>query len=236
MENQDNQFNNQPQPEFKPVSVGNDFNNQQPKKKWAGALSLLVIIVAAVYFAGGGEWLDGKLSNTDVTEPVAEQKAEGLGDSNSITNSIPESGEKTAPVQGKGRAKIMITAGVDEGALLMGGDASVNIEVKKILFHNPTKDSWILVYEGVRPINLLQLNASGENHFLIETDLAALDYDKAQIFFSDVFSVSAQSGQNVSRDRTADLAGVVVKEGEENIINIRFSLDDPYRPLPRLAS
>ncbi len=205
-------------------------NYQPPQNRWVGILSLAVIVVAALYFlnvGGVGDWLEGALTpsfSEGVNNNDGGQAAEPLP-------SVGGVGDKSvsAPEKGKSLVKIVITAGVTDGAVLVSGNSEANLELKQILFHNPSKDSWFLVYDGVRPLSLLDLSASGDKHQLIETEMAALNYDQVRIVFSDIFVVG---GQRVGRDRTVDVAGVVVKEGVENIINVRFSMDDPFRPLP----
>lgn len=226
--NSQTNWNNPPEsPEVK-----HSENPEPKKKKWIGVLSLAVIVIAVLHFAGLWSWIGDKLAPNSISD---EQNIESITEIEDFVEKTSEGegeGETVSEVMvGKGKVTFVISAGFSQGASLTSGNPDENLEIRKVYLWNSSKDSWLLVYEGSRPLDLMQLSATGEKHVLLETNLAALDYTQVRIEFADLLTVSQRDGK-VARERVVDMSGVVIKEGEDNIINIWFNLDDINQPIP----
>jgi len=62
--------------------------------------------------------------------------------------------------------------------------------------------------------------------------LIAINYSKVKIEFADLLNVDEN---NVSRVRTVEMDGVNIEEGANNVINIKFNIDDLNKPFPFIA-
>jgi len=216
-----------PQPAFEPPSNDKGAN-------WVGLVVVVVIIAVILYFAGFWGWLGSQLKTDQPAEQPTEQTAGG-----EVKQKTPPGGGETQPAGGaalsalpnKAATSIVITAGVTDGAVIVSGQPQPTTEIRKVFLHNPYRDNWLLVYDGVRPLDLKQLSATGEKHELLATNLLAIDYDKVRIQFVDLLQ---RAGQPVPRERFVDLAGVVIKEGQKNTIGIHFDISDPFQPIPQI--
>jgi len=225
----------QPQPAAAPVNPVNPIDPAgQPKKSGlSGWLMLLIVVVLGLYFSGAWDWF-GSIGTTPDNNNE-EQQSEGLPSEGVEGAETGEEGNTAIEVPvGKGHVTFAISAGIPLGAALTSGNLQPNLEIRRISLHNPFRESWVLIYDGIRPLNLTELSASGEKHELISTNLLALDYDKVRIEFVDLFAVNQRNGQNVTRSRVVDMPGISIKGGEQNMVEIFFNIEDPYLPVPVL--
>ena len=223
-----NPVNQQQSPNFS----SNNFDDNNGSKKWIGWLSLVVLMATVLYFFGfwswvaglipkSGEQTDDEQTEEQITEEVSEQNSESQDDSQSV-------------VMGKGKISLSVSAGINLGATLLKGDSQPNVEIRKVYMHNTVKNSWLLVYDGFRPLDLNLLGATGEKHELISTMLAAVEYDRIKIEFADLVPIDQKGEQTVSRTRTVELVGpVIIKEGVNHQVNIWFDISDSSEPKPR---
>ncbi|MFH1759284.1 MAG: hypothetical protein ABH822_01835 [Patescibacteria group bacterium] len=242
-------FNPNPQPVHQPSDISQ--NNQTPPSsdnlldrsempdgggsKWFGTLVFVVVVALILYYVGFWSWLGSSFFSAPViedeqTEEVVDQEGlEGVVDEvdngDGSTLSTPEADVEV----GKGRVSFVISAGIPGGAVLTSGDND-NLEIRRVSVYNSYKNDWVLIYEGIRPLDLKKLAATGEKHELIEVDLLAMDYNQVRLEFVDLFDVNG--GENVRRERVADLGSISVVEGEDNEVNVWFNIKDEYRPEP----
>lgn len=216
-------------------------NNGGDAKKWLGWLSLVVLIIVILYFANGWGWLSGLLITsegpgseeglkTEVTADVSGQ----LEESDAAVNQPKPAADTEA---GKGRISVVVSSFLPGGVTLSTGVADPNIEIRKVYLRNPVKDSWLLVYDGSRPLDLNLLNATGEKHELIATSLAALAYDKIRLEFADLVKIDQRGSQKIAQLRTVDLdlTRPIVRENEQTAINISFNISKPDQPQPTVT-
>ncbi|HCX45247.1 hypothetical protein CMI37_29100 [Candidatus Pacearchaeota archaeon] len=217
-------------PQFdEPATPEMDSGESGPK--WIWAVIAIIIIAVALQFAGVWNVLGDKL-NPEGEEEKAEQVEEG--EEVKEGEEVEEGANKPAgPVEaGKGKVVFNISAAMSGGNVLVSGEPKPNVEIRKVSVFNPFKNDYLLVYDGFRPLDLRRLTGSSDAHALIETNLIAIDYSKVKIEFADLLNVDEN---NVSRVRTIEMDGVSVKEGENNVINIKFNIDDLNKPFPFIA-
>lgn len=234
-ENTNNQFEQsnqqapqQPsQPSVPPVGGEDDFGDGGGSKKWIGWLSLVVLVAAVLYFFGFWSWVSNlipKAGDQVIDENPSEELSEEL-----VEEEAPGSVE-LIPIE-KGKVSLVVSAENLSGATVTKGEPRPNVEIRKVYLHNPFKDSWLLIYEGSRPIDLNLLGATGENHELIATALAAVVYDKMRVEFADLVSIDQKGEQTVARTKTVELEGAIgVEPGISQEINIWFNISDPNEP------
>lgn len=201
-----------------------NFDEDQKKSRWGTVLTLLVLIVLIFYFTGGSSWLSDKLGGDVAKDEIDSEEIadleeilgeDNVGDANEPVQSV-ESIE-----MGKGQMSLVVSAGASGKALSNNPDGEPTIEIKRVYIHNPFKDSWILVYDGVRPLYLPGLAVTKEKHELINTSLVAIKYDALRVQFNDLLMID---GEKVKKDRVVDLGGVSVIEGKVNLVNLMFDL------------
>lgn len=211
-----------------------NFDEDQKKSRWGTVLTLLVLIVLIFYFTGGSSWLSDKLGD-DVAEDEINNEdiadlGEILGEDGIGDEDVKELVKSVESIEmGKGQMSLVVSASVAGGALQNDSEGEPTIEIKRVYIHNPFKDSWILVYDGIRPLYLPGLAVTKEKHELINTSLVAIKYDALRVQFNDLFMIN---GEKVKKDRVVDLGGVSVVEGKVNSVNLMFDLSgDVPRPV-----
>lgn len=199
------------------------------KSKLLGMVVFLVVVALALQFTGFWNWLNNSLSvdtslKNDVEEVIGNDLEEDNSDNVSIdTNDATSTMKDTSVsdlvvVPGKGMLSILLTSGVRNGAALTSGIPTV--EINKLYLHNPFKDSWVLVYEGVRPLDLGVLVSTP--HELMSTSISALAYDAVRLEYTDL--TKSESENNVTAEFPT---GITVVEEKKNVMNVWFNLADP---------
>lgn len=237
----------QPQPQQQQINLppsDNDsadpFASNSDSKKWVGLVALVVLVAAVLYFTGFWQWMGGWLtgSNSQPAQPQEElvnSNNEEPSQESLIPPSREEEGvgnEQQPAIPGKGDVSLVVSAGVVQGAVLTKGESRPNVEIREVSLYNPAKKEWLLLYKGIRPLDLLQLSASREEHELIATSLAAINYTKVRVKLTDLVRVDKKGEQSISRDRLEELeSNINIAEGKDNTINLWFDVSDAERPV-----
>ena len=214
------QFDESTSPEIEPNKDG---------AKWIWTVIAIIIIAVALQFAGVWNVLGDKL-NPEGEEQTEQVEGEEVEEGEENKNEVKQ---PAGPVEaGKGKVAFNISAGMSSGNIMVSGEPQPNVEIRKVSVYNPFKNDYLLVYDGFRPLDLRRLTGASDIHTLIETNLIAINYSKVKIEFADLLNVDEN---NVSRVRTVEMDGVNIKEGENNVINIKFNIDDLNKPFPFIA-
>jgi hypothetical protein len=213
------QFDESTAPEMEPSKDGS---------KWIWTVIAVIIIAVALQFAGVWNVLGDKLNPED-EEQTEQVEGEEVEEGEEKEGAKKPAGSVEA---GKGKVAFNISAAMSAGNIMVSGEPQPNVEIRKVSVFNPFKNDYLLVYDGFRPLDLRRLTGTSDIHTLIETSLIAINYSKVKIEFADLLNVDEN---NVSRVRTVEMDGVNIEEGANNVINIKFNIDDLNKPFPFIA-
>ena len=225
------------QPGFTNIPSFQNFPETPKKKsKWSWVVVILVLVFA-VYYSGLVDWLGGQFGGSEVTQEeqsednLADVKAVTDGDEDEVTTGVVE--EVVEP--GKGLVTFGVAASLSSGVRLPSGIPQPSLVVREVAVHNSHKDSWVVVYDGFRQINLVELQSTKVGQDLITVSLAALKYDGVRLRLIDMVEVAGSGDQTITRTRDVELMGMVdVMDGAKGKVMIDFNVDDPYKPVPAL--
>jgi|GEM_PF-1731735 len=226
---------------------------EAPKaSKWFGALIVIIALLGVAYYSGIWE----KIASPDTT-PSSNEEVPGVGvddtstttSTGNNTNTSPATTSAVGAMKGtvpsdtptansveKGKLEVFISAGVSGGAALISNPKQPNIEINKISLYNQAKGTWLVVYQGTRPLNLIDLSTKNEGHELILSAISSYTYSKVRLEYKEL--TPAQSGREATFE-------AVTKDIEQNItfapkkttqLEIRFAIDDHAHPVPMVIT